>query len=170
MNKKQLASMISIEFALSADQAAVVIDNVFENIISHTRKKGKLIIPKFGEFKLVSKKNPVNNKYITIEFLISKKLAGGVNSYFDNLSEVTLPLDNSVQVLTQNDLSDEVLDNLEVMEKKQIDPQGEPKIKPPHDPNHTGKQRRLIPDDLVKLHKEITKEESVKASDTNLWG
>ncbi len=165
MNKSDIISAVSIEFGLSREQAERTVNSLF-TIIGQTLKKNKVLeIQKFGKFLLTSdKENEAETS--EIKFAPSKKLSVRVNGKFDNLKKVKIKFGSVPDI---NEYTDSPIEKnakpaeinnpeITVPESKddKILPQG---------------QRKLISDDLVKLHKEITKEDKDESGSVhNLWG
>ncbi len=165
MDKERIISAVSIEFGLSREQSEAAVNNIFTSINQLLRKNKNLEIQKFGKFKLIQDNggdSPV------IKFIPSKKLSQRVNSNFENLTKVKMK--NTV---------------LQITDEKQIEPAKEEitELVTGSDDNIvvdlnsdedeiviTEAPRKLISDDVIKLHNEITEEKEDNPSGTNLWG
>ncbi len=166
MNKNDIISAVSIEFGLSKEQTEITVNNIFINIAQSFKKNKVLEIQKFGKFKLTAEKDS-KAKLAEVRFSPSKKLSVRVNSKFDNLKKTKIKL-RSVPVRNNNPGSP-VRKNEELPEIKKSDFNA--KEEPKEVKINTQGQRKLISDDLVKLHKEITKEDrDDSTSANNLWG
>ena len=165
MNKSDIISAVSIEFGLSKEQAERTVNSLF-TIIGQTLKKNKVLeIQKFGKFRLSSDKD---NEAGTseIKFAPSKKLSVRVNGKFDNLKKVKIKFGSVPDI---NEYTDSPIEKIE--KPAEIN---NPEITAPESKDDkiiTQGQRKLISDDLVKLHKEITKEDKDESGSVhNLWG
>lgn len=166
MDKEVLKSAISIEFGLSNIDAGNAVDNIFETLIQYFIKGKEVEIQKFGKFKVFQKETKENS--LAVSFIPSKKLSEKVNGNFNNLEKVKTPLskseidfinsinDNTPDELRNEDIQREGNELTEVNETV-----AKPKIQP---------QRKLVSDDLVKLHKEITETDEESEKGKNLWG
>jgi nucleoid DNA-binding protein len=166
MNKNDIISAVSIEFGLSKEQTEITVNNIFINIAQSFKKNKVLEIQKFGKFKLTAEKDS-KVKLAEVRFSPSKKLSVRVNSKFDNLKKTKIKF-GSVPIINDN-LGSPVKknENPSEIKKSEINAKEEPKeVK-----INAQSQRKLISDDLVKLHKEITKDDKDDSSSTNnLWG
>ncbi|HMS33325.1 MAG TPA: HU family DNA-binding protein [Ignavibacteria bacterium] len=166
MNKSDIISAVSIEFGLSKEQAERTVNSLFI-IIGQSLKKYKILeIQKFGKFRLTSDKDNEAGSY-EIKFAPSKKLSVRVNGKFDNLKKVKIKFGSVPDIkdflITAADKSEKPAGQ-NLQETDTAEQSAEEKIIP-------GGQRKLISEDLVKLHKEITKEvKDEKGSVNNLWG
>ena len=165
MNKSDIISAVSIEFGLSREQAERTVNSLF-TIIGQTLKKNKVLeIQKFGKFLLTSdKENEAETS--EIKFAPSKKLSVRVNGKFDNLKKVKLKFGSVPDI---NEYTDSPIEKIAKPSEN-----NNPEITAPESKDDkiiTQGQRKLISDDLVKLHKEITKEDKDESGSVhNLWG
>lgn len=166
MNKNDIISAVSIEFGLSKEQTEITVNNIFINIAQSLKKNKVLEIQKFGKFKLAAEKDS-EVKLDEVRFSPSKKLSVRVNSKFDNLKKTKIKF-GSVPIINYT-LRSPVKNNENPSEIKKSDINS--KEEPKEVKINLLSQRKLISDDLVKLHKEITKEDKDESSSTNnLWG
>lgn len=158
MNKTKIKSAVSIEFALSIEKAGKMVDCIFKELAEGLIRNKSIKLQKFGKINLVSKKSPENVKLKSIAYIPSKKLARRVNNNFENLKKIKLALEERKE-LESNDkfdykMSDEFLkqyrENKDEVLKIVLEDNDEP----------VKNSRIVIPDKLIKLHKEITEEES----------
>ncbi|MEO8665716.1 MAG: hypothetical protein ABI462_09490, partial [Ignavibacteria bacterium] len=123
-------------------------------------------IQKFGKFRLITDKDPGKNK--SVRFSPSKKLSMKVNSNFDNLKKVKVKFgkENKHPQKTKVTKAPEkkIAGDVDVKKERDIPVEAAVEI------TDNSVQRKLISDDLVNLHKEITKEEAKPADKNNLWG
>lgn len=166
MNKSDIISAVSIEFGLSKEQAERTVNSLF-TITGQTLKKNKVLeIQKFGKFRLTSdKENEAGTS--EIKFAPSKKLSVRVNGKFDNLKKVKIKFGSAPDIKDFQISTPDKNDKPAGPKQPETDiseQSNEDKIIP-------GGQRKLISEDLVKLHKEITKEDKDEAGPVNnLWG
>lgn len=147
MSKEKIISAASIDFGLSKEKAEKTVNAVFDTVLKALNKEGELSIQKFGSFKKYSGKD--NEGKSKIKFTPAKKLALRINSDFKNLKKVKLKKNliafekefkkYEVNLLRPDNLSDELSENQGWVNSK------------------SGSRKILISDDLINLHKEITK-------------
>lgn len=165
MDKDTIISAISIEFGLSKEQSEIIVSNIFGSIVQSLRKNKNLEIQKFGKFKLILDKD---SKTYIIKFTPSKKLSIRANSNFEGLKKVKLRQDF---LKINEDVSEyKIPETQSEKEPDILPPVIVEAIKEDNEIIITGLPRKLISDDLIKLHKEITKEEENEPSKSNLWG
>lgn len=165
MDKDNIISAISIEFGLSKEQSEIIVSNIFVSIAQSLRKNRNLEIQKFGKFKLILDKD---SKTYIIKFTPSKKLSIRANNNFEGLKKVKLR-QNFFKI--NEDVSDYKIPETERERESEILPTVIPEaIKEDKEIIINPSPRKLISDDLIKLHKEITMEEESEPSKTNLWG
>ncbi|MEO8446282.1 MAG: HU family DNA-binding protein [bacterium] len=148
MNKEQIKTAVSIEFGLHKAEAGNIVDTIFEEITLCILKNKKLELKKFGKFRLSKDK-----KRKHIEFIPAGKLARKINSDFEGLEKV------SVEWVKQEEKEPAPI---------QKTPIETPAVTSPI--TQEVPQRKLISDDLVKLHREITKEEKEVPKVRSIWG
>ncbi len=166
MNKNDIISAVSIEFGLSKEQSEITVNNVFLNIAQTLKKNKVLEIQKFGKFKLITDKDS-ELRSADVRFTPSKKLSVRINSKFDNLKKVKIKFGTAPVIIDKHILP--VKKNEKPSEIKNDDITSQEK--PREEKIIIQGQRKLISEDLVKLHKEITKEENDESSPSNnLWG
>lgn len=166
MNKNDIISAVSIEFGLSKEQSEITVNNVFLNIAQTLKKNKVLEIQKFGKFKLITDKDS-ELRSADVRFTPSKKLSVRINSKFDNLKKVKIKFGTAPVIIDKHILP--VKKNEKPSEIKNDDITSQDK--PREEKIIIQGQRKLISEDLVKLHKEITKEENDESSPSNnLWG
>lgn len=156
MNKEKIKSTISIEFGLNKLEADKIIDTIFEAMTECFQEKKNLEIGKFGKFKIVKQKNLANNISKSLKFIPANKLAKKINHNFDELKKIELQISDYPEIAAPIDPTEQ--------EKKFL----KEKIITADSDNNLG-QRKLISDDLVKLHREIT-EDKDKREAKNIWG
>lgn len=148
MNKEKLIFSVSIDLGLSKDKSEKTVNAVFDSLLKALKKDGEHVIQKFGRFKLSAGKD--NEGKDRIRFIPAKKLALRINSDFKNLKKVKIRKDlNAIEEkflkydvrfsITENQ-NDEITETSGWVNNK----------------SDSGKI--LISDDLINLHKEITKE------------
>jgi len=166
MNKNDIISAVSIEFGLSKEQSEITVNNVFLNVAQALKKNRVLEIQKFGKFKLVADKESVLRS-AEVRFAPSRKLSLRINSKFDNLKKVKIKFGTAPDI--KDDFKSQIEKNEKSSEIKNNDNTSQ--AKPKEEKINIQGQRMLISEDLVKLHKEITKEENDESSPANnLWG
>jgi len=166
MNKNDIIAAVSIEFGLSKEQSETTLNNVFLNVVQTLKKNRALEIQKFGKFKLITEKEN-ELKSLEVRFTPSKKLSVRINSKFDNLKKVKIKFGTAPVV--NDDFKSLIEKNEKSSELKMEDIYSQEK--PKEEKTNIQGQRKLISEDLVKLHKEITKEENDDSTPSNnLWG
>ena len=166
MNKNDIISAVSIEFGLSKEQSEITVNNVFLNVSQALKKNKVLEIQKFGKFKLIADKDS-ELRSSDVRFTPSKKLSVRINSKFDNLKKMKIKFGSAPVIIDDYKLP--VKNNEKSSEIKNDDITSQEK--PKEEKINMHGQRKLISEDLVKLHKEITKEENDESSQANnLWG
>ncbi|MDQ3022078.1 MAG: HU family DNA-binding protein [Bacteroidota bacterium] len=180
MNKNDIKSEVSIEFGLSIEKAGRIVDSIFYAIADSLRKSKDIELRKFGKINIISKKDSQNNKLKKIIYFPSKKLAKSVNYNFENLTEQKIKsavkeFDNSDKDKFDYKMSDEFIKEFKENKEEVLDiivEYNEQKLEINIEDNvkSTKAGRQLIPDNLVKLHKEITEEETKENEKNNLWG
>ncbi len=166
MNKKDIISAVSIEFGLSKVQAEKTVDSIFLNFAQTLKKNKVLEIQKFGKFRLSADKDSKSNS-AEIKFSPSKKLSVRVNGKFDNLKKVKVKFGSAPEVKENLKVVSGLTDNTERI----IKPETSAPAASKYEKENIPVQRKLISEDLVKLHKEITKDKNDEPSaDKNLWG
>lgn len=141
----EIKSTISIEFGLNISEARNIVDNIFRTISECLNKSNCIEIEKFGKFKSAQGK---------IRFIPSKKFSNIINYNFTGLKEIELQIEKYTlkeKPLTCEELEKKFLKEGIIKEKEE-----------------SIVQRKLIPDDVVKLHNEITKEK--QDGKKNIWG
>lgn len=170
MNKLKIKSAVSIEFALSIEKAGKVVDSIFKVLEESLIRNKSIELQKFGKINLISRKNADSKRLKSLTYIPSKKLARRVNNNFENLKKVKLALEEK-KVTGSNDkfdykISEEFLKQYKENKDEVLDIVLEDKEEP------SKNSRIIIPDKLVKLHKEITAEERNDKNNEkqNLWG
>ena len=166
MNKNDIISAVSIEFGLSKEQSEITVNNVFLNVSQALKKNKVLEIQKFGKFKLISDKDS-ELRSSDVRFTPSKKLSVRINSKFDNLKKMKIKFGSAPVIIDDYKLPVKNNEKSSKIKNDDITSQEKPK----EEKINMQGQRKLISEDLVKLHKEITKEENDESSQANnLWG
>jgi nucleoid DNA-binding protein len=165
LNKSEIKSAISIEFALSIEEASNIVDGIFKVMRNYLIKNRKIELRKFGKIIMTGGKNPAGNDITSLCFIPSRKLAKRVNYNFGNLEKVKMEFkkikaDDADRV--DFEIPDELANQFKETNEEVLDIILEEIIKQPE-----GK-RILIPDNLIKLHREIT--EAKEDGKNNLWG
>ncbi|MDZ4710842.1 MAG: HU family DNA-binding protein [bacterium] len=155
MNKDQIKTAVSIEFGLHKAEAGNIVDTIFEEITMCIIKNKKLELKKFGKFILSKDKK---RKYI--EFIPAGKFAGKINNDFEDLEKVSVKW---VKMRQEQDTAP-----IHKSDNPKLSATETPALSSPITQEVT--QRKLISDDLVKLHLEITKEENDIPKVRNIWG
>ncbi len=159
MDKDRIVSAISIEFGLSNNSSEKIVNSIFFHLLQGLMKNNVLKIRKFGKFKLLTDKK---NEDISVRFTPSKKLSSRVNGNYENLKKIRLRSEvyGRIKIKSQTDSADKIL-----YRDKKYDGGNKESEAAIADAG-----RKLIPDDLIKLHEEIVKAKDTKQSDTDLWG
>lgn len=155
MNKEQIKTAVSIEFGLHKAEAGNIVDTIFEEITLCILKNKKLDLKKFGKFVLSKDK-----KRKFIEFIPAGKLARKINNDFEDLEKVKIEWGK----FTEEQHSAPIHKS----DKPLLHATDIPAASLPITQEVT--QRKLISDDLVKLHREITNEEKDNPEIRNIWG
>ena len=206
MNRDDIISAVSIEFGLSNIQSEKVVTGIFNSIAQELKKNSGFKFKKFGKFKLITDKEKtpklssvrftpskklsqrVNSNFENLKKIKLKndlifsaertvemdpgkennKSVGAIKTSGDEIQS-SKTISGKSFVKKQPDIDFEKTDRLVKSPGKQIQPEKET------EQNLSG-QRKLISEDLIKLHKEITEEDKTEkdikdiSSDTNLWG
>ena len=166
MNKNDIISAVSIEFGLSKEQSEITVNNVFLSVSQALKKNKFLEIQKFGKFKLIADKDS-ESRYAEVRYIPSRKLSVRINSKFDNLKKTKIKFRTAPEI--EDDFKSQIEKNEKSSEIKNDDITSQEK--PKEEKINMQGQRKLISEDLVKLHKEITKDENDEPSPANnLWG
>lgn len=168
MNKAVIKSAISIEFALSIKEAGRIVDIVFDVLEDFVKRNKNFEIRKFGKFSSVTVKSSDEKKQRTLTFNPSKKLSKRANYNFDNLKKVKIQVTDKIEIEQPDDFDHNLPDDFvkQIIEKSEddinivLEEQAEP----------VKGARILIPDNLIKLHKEITQDDKKEPGKENLWG
>lgn len=152
MTKEKIISAVSIDLGISKEKAEKAVNAVFDIVMKAMKKEDELSIQKFGSFKKSGGKDTDEKK--KIRFVPSKKLALRVNSDFRNLKKVKVKknLKDAEKLFSKYevDLSQpeyqSAFQEIEISESS-----GWVNSK-------SGTRKILISDDLINLHKEITKD------------
>lgn len=148
MNKEKIISAVSIDIGLSKEKAEKVVNAVFDTVMKALKKDGELAIQKFGRFKFCSEND--NERSSRIKFIPAKKLALRVNSDFRNLKKAKIKKDlNTIEEKFRKydvSISGTEYENDEISKSS-----GWVNY-------NSGSGKILISDDLINLHKEITKD------------
>lgn len=150
MNTADIKSLVSIKFGLSISEADLFVANTFSIILSRLAKEKSVGIDSFGKFKSANG---------DIRFIPSGKLERKVNMSFNNLETVTIEAETKVPFDQQEDEYGEI----SVLNKTED-------VKEESAKSTDTSQRRLISEDVVKLHNEIIKKENTDDDTFNLWG
>lgn len=166
MNKDEIISAFSIEFVISKEEAAKTVDTFFDLMTESIKTSKNLEISKFGEFKMISSRKQKDKSVI---FYPAKRLSNSVNIYFSDLEEMDIKCDVPVNI-DQNDefdfhISKEFVKEKEESEKNQKEIESAEEEIVANGEN----MKKLISDELVKLHKEII-ELGADEKRNNLWG
>ena len=168
MNKAAIKSAISIEFALSIKEAGRIVDIVFEVLEDFVKRNKEFEIRKFGKFSSVTVKNSDNKKHRALTFTPSKKLSKRANYNFENLKKVKIQVKDKNEIEQPDDFDHNLPDDFvkQIIEKSEdaIDIVFEEEVE------QVKGARILIPDNLIKLHKEITEDDKKEPDKKNLWG
>ncbi|HMQ69555.1 MAG TPA: HU family DNA-binding protein [Ignavibacteria bacterium] len=152
MNKEKIISAVSIDLGLSKEKAEKAVNAVFDTIIKVMQKEDEFSIQKFGSFRRSGgKDNDVKKK---IRFIPAKKLALRINSDFRNLKKVKVikDLNDSEKLYSKYEI------DLSQPEYRSADQMSDNSLSSGWVNSKSGSRKILISDDLINLHKEITKE------------
>jgi len=160
----EIISVISIEYVLSRDTSEKIVFNIFETIKEVFNIRNNLNIPKFGDFIIEKNKSLNKGKDYSIKFIPSKKLSRKVNYYFNDLKTVETDLPILKEVLNIKENNEENNKEFEFAisedfknEYKEICKDKDENI---IEGNYTSFdieiKTKLISDETIKLHKEIT--------------
>lgn len=180
----KIKSAVSIEFGMSKKKAGNAVEAILTGLSGQLAKGKNIELQKFGKMIVSVKKGDTSGNKI-ISFVPSKKLAKRVNNNFENLKKVKMKTGelnlNIEDIPEMNEREDKLIltkseDKFEfkISEdfKKEIQKDiGEPEIIIEDKEPAFANPKKLISENLVKLHKEII-QENKDASDeeTNLWG
>lgn len=161
----RLISEISSEFKLTIDEAAVIINQIIDMLKEYFLIYKKIEFPKFGEFKIKRKIKPDNEEVFTVKFNPSKKIALKVNSDFSHLQELKM---NRIKFPEINYYSHSVQSKQELIQDFSAVRSNSEVINKSADQHKEttqfpGERKKIISDELIKLHKEII--DSEKKSD-----
>ena len=157
MNKEKIKSAISIEFGLNKLDADKVVEKIFDTMSECFQENKNLEIEKFGKFKIIKANNPQNNISKSLQFFPVKKLAKKINHNFNDMEEIELQIRDYPEIAVPLKSAEQ--------EKKFL----KEKIIVSETKSTEG-QRKLISDDLVKLHREITESNEDEPGAKNVWG
>lgn len=149
MDKEKIISAVSIDIGLSKEKSEKVVNAVFDSVMKALKKEGELAIQKFGRFKIYSESD--NDKSGRIKFIPAKKLSLRVNSDFRNLKKVKIKKDQKT--------AEEEFRKYDVIISG-TENENDENFRTPGwvNNNNSGSGKILISDDLINLHKEITKD------------
>lgn len=168
MNKAVIKSDISIEFALSIKEAGRIVDIVFDVLEDFVKRNKNFEIRKFGKFSSVAVKSSDNKKHRPLTFTPSKKLSRRANYNFENLKKVKIQVKDKIEIEQPDDFDHSLPDDFvkKIIEQSEdvINVESEEQVEP------VKSARILIPDNLIKLHKEITEDDKKEPDKKNLWG
>lgn len=168
MNKSNIVSAISIRFILNKDEAKKTVDNVFKIMTESMKDNKSLNIPKFGKFKLISSET---GKDKFVRFLPSKKLSKKINYDFSDLEKKELSYSEPESVKVKDEFSYTISKEF-LKQKKESEGSGE-NLSQVKDEIAAGEEntKKLISDELVKLHHEIIEfSQGNQEGSNNLWG
>jgi len=168
MNKSDIISATSIEFILSKNEAEKIVDIIFK-IMSESLKENKnLDIPKFGEFKVISS-DTSNDR--SVRFSPSKKLLKKVNYFFSDLEKTELQYIEP-EIIKSNDEFSYTISKEFLKQKKELEISGNNILPVKEETSTIGENvKKLISEELVKLHKEIIEfSNGSEERRNNLWG
>lgn len=168
--KNKIISALSDQFKISKEDAGVFNECIFNTIKDCFRKNRKTEIPKLGEFKNIENNSAELRN--SVNFIPLKKLAKNINHYFNGLKP---------ELQKYKDIYSEYSDSVPEFkiseefksEYKEICKESEDQFKDEVNYNDVyGIRKKLISDELIELHKEITNTVSSEGTEkrTNLWG
>lgn len=159
----KINSDISIYFRLSIDEAGRITEAIFQKLNKILGAGKSVEIQKFGKFK-TSDKAGGQTDGSRIKFVPSKKLSSRVNGNFDNLKKMKIayPLMPEVKYFEPEFLNGENA-HVDVIAETSAAENSKPETQ-----HFT--RRKLLSDEVVKLHNEITdSEKKDSASPKNIW-
>jgi nucleoid DNA-binding protein len=151
LNKEKIISTVSIDIGISKEKAEKAVSAVFDTVLKAIHKEGKISIQKFGSFKVygVKDKDGIEEDK-KIKFTPAKKLSLRVNNDFRNLKKVKLKKNLKKREADFNKYEIDIPPT-GFQNDEQAEAAGWVNTR-------AGEQKILISDDLINLHKEITKE------------
>ena len=168
--KNEIVSALSVQFNISKEDASDFSECIFNTIKYCFRKNKNLDIPKLGEFKTI-KDNSVESRH-SVNFIPVKKLAKIINHYFNGLKpeeqKYTEIYSEYSDLIPEFKISEEFKSEYKELCKERGDI-----LKDEVNYNAGyGIRKKLISDELIELHKEITNSVSSEKTEkrTNLWG
>lgn len=170
LDLKEIVSALSVEFNINKEDAVIFAVCILNTIKDCFRKNRNIEIPKLGEFKTI-KSNSGELRY-SVNFIPVKKIAKNINHYFNGLKP---EVQKYKEIYSEySDLVPEFKISEEFMnEYKEMCKEREDILKDEVNYNDGyGIRKKLISDELIELHKEITNTVSSEKTEkkTNLWG
>jgi len=170
LDLKEIVSALSVQFNINKEDAGIFAGCIFNAIKDCFRKNRNIEISKLGEFKTI--KSNSGHFRQSVNFIPVKKLAKNINHYFNDLNsevqkykEIYSEYSDSVPEFK---ISEEFMS-----EYKEMCNEREDILKDEVNNNAgDGIRKKLISDELIELHKEITNSVSSEKTEkrTNLWG
>lgn len=149
--KKEITFEIANEFKLTYTDSEDIVNIIFNTLKESFRKNKIVFLQKFGEFK-----TSTNNK---VEFKPSKKLYKRINYCFNDLEINEVSLEEKI-IEEQNEfeysMSEEFMKNY-----KEICESGEVIIESKFNTESFPGKKKLISDELIKLHNEIIETDKI---------
>jgi len=168
MNKNEIISSISIEFILSKDEAEKTVDIIFEILRENLRGNKNLDIPKFGEFKVIPSDTGNDS---SVRFSPSKKLLKKVNCFFSDLKKIELQYDEPEILKINDELKYTPSEEFVKQNKESEKSEDEIPLLQEEESTDEENRKKLIPEELVKLHKEIIEPRNYSEDRSkDLWG
>lgn len=144
--KKEIEVEIAEEFNLNNSDSETIVNSFFNTLKDSFRKNKILFLQRLGEFKTVS-----NSK---VAFKPAKKLHRRLNSDFNDLEIVKVKLDEN-NISEEQDVFDYKMSDEFKNSYKEICESGEENVGIKTDSEFNFGRKKLISDELVKLHYEI---------------
>lgn len=166
----EITNNISLRFFINANDSVKIV-NLFFNGISKCLNEGKSFkAAGFGEFKVTGYDSVSKTK--TIKLILSRKLSGKINNDFDNLKVKRIYRQLPEILIDRDEFNFTISDEF----KQQMKMQSEPDVVKPEQLEKeilsvSSNLKRLISEELLKLHKEITELgfQSGNKKEINLW-
>lgn len=160
---------LSIEFILSKKDSEMIILLMLFNMRYCFEKKKDFSLENFGDFKVQNKKS----KNTSVRFLPAKKLSKRANYNFNNLEVCKIHTEIPGTLIENENLSFKLMDDFRevLLNDDEEDTKVIQEAETLKSDSENKGMRKLISEEVVKLHKEITDKENEiqKDKNTNLW-
>ena len=167
---KEIVSALSVQFNVNKEDAGIFALCIINTIKDCFRKNRNIEIPKLGEFKTI---NSISTEFRqSVYFIPVNKLAKNINNYFNDLKPEVHKYKEIYSeysdLVPEFKISEEFMNGYKEMCKEREDLL----IDEVNNNGGYGIRKKLISDELIELHKEITNSVSSEKTEkrTNLWG